>query len=192
MNNTTRRTTLITTVAILMAATLVVGTFATITIGTQSAFAYQKKKGDKGNGNGNGNANTITLQKCKQLASGSGFDNTEEQECENLICTHPGENATCVEEGATNTTAAAQARPRTCEECFTSILTPQQLRNSFFDFGAPRPAPSLAEFCEALRAGTGINSEEEFRLIFLQETVTPAQLDVLIACLKSVGIVFRP
>jgi hypothetical protein len=190
MNNTTT-TNLTAIVAILMAATLVVGTFAVSATTQSTALAYQQKKRG-GSQDSSKNANTITLQKCKQLASGSGFDNTEEQECENLICTHPGENATCVEEGATNTTAAAQARPRTCEECFTSILTPQQLRNSFFDFGAPRPAPSLAEFCEALRAGTGINSEEEFRLIFLQETVTPAQLDVLIACLKSVGIVFRP
>ena len=29
----------------------------------------------------------------------SGFDNDQEQECQNLICTHPGENATCVQEG---------------------------------------------------------------------------------------------
>ena len=29
----------------------------------------------------------------------SGFDNTAEQECENLICTHPGNNATCSQEG---------------------------------------------------------------------------------------------
>jgi len=32
--------------------------------------------------------------------SASGFDTATNQECENLICTHPGENATCTEEGA--------------------------------------------------------------------------------------------
>jgi hypothetical protein len=32
--------------------------------------------------------------------SASGFDSAVNQECENLICTHPGENATCVQEGA--------------------------------------------------------------------------------------------
>jgi hypothetical protein len=69
-----------------MAATIVVGgSIATTTTG-QSAFAFQKK-GDKGNGNGN----TITVQKCKQAAAQSGFDNIQRQECENLICTHPGE-----------------------------------------------------------------------------------------------------
>jgi hypothetical protein len=66
-----------------MAATLVVGgTFAVSS--AQSAFAGGKKEGD-----GNGNGNTITLQKCKQLASESGFDTATNQECENLICTHP-------------------------------------------------------------------------------------------------------
>jgi hypothetical protein len=35
----------------------------------------------------------------KDAATQSGFDNNQAQECENLICTHPGENATCVQEG---------------------------------------------------------------------------------------------
>ena len=80
-----------------MAATLVVGTFAvtTTTIATtgQSAFAYSQKK--KGVGEESRNGNTITIQKYKQAASQSGFDNNQGQECENLICTHPHENATC-------------------------------------------------------------------------------------------------
>src|SRR6266516_3712822 len=98
MNNTTRTKT-VAIFAIFMAATLVLGTFATTT--TQSAaFAYSnKKKGDENSRNGN----TITIQKCKQAATQSGFDNNQEQECENLICTHPGENATCVQEGAAAT-----------------------------------------------------------------------------------------
>jgi hypothetical protein len=86
MNNT--RTLAI--VAVLMAATLVVGG----TLGaTTSVFAYQKK-GESGSKNGN----TVTIQKCKQDATQSGFDNNQAQECENLICTHPGSNATCVSE----------------------------------------------------------------------------------------------
>jgi hypothetical protein len=90
-------------VAILMAATLVVGgTLAATT--PSAAFAYaNKKKGDEGNSK---NGNTITIQKCKQLASESGFDNTEEQECQNVICTHPGDNATCSQEGAVSAAAA--------------------------------------------------------------------------------------
>ncbi len=63
-----------------MAAILAVGTIAaTTTIApTQSAFAYpQKKKGDENSRNGN----TITIQKCKQAATQSGFDNNQAQEC---------------------------------------------------------------------------------------------------------------
>src|SRR5919202_902847 len=100
MNNTKKTRTTLAIVAILTAATLVVGTFAvTTTTITQTALAFSKNKKDNGKGNDNGN--TITIQKCKQAATQSGFDNNQGQECENLICTHPGENATCVSEGAT-------------------------------------------------------------------------------------------
>ena len=103
MNNTTTKRNLA-LAAVFMAATLVVGTFAvtTTTIATtgQSAFAYsQKKKGGGDNGKGNGNGNTVTIEECKNKGSASGFDTATNQECENLICTHPGENATCTEEG---------------------------------------------------------------------------------------------
>ncbi len=99
-------------VAILMIATLVVGaTFAATTI-TPSAFAGGKKvkqdrynKGpqdnqtrDNGNDSGgNGNGNTVTVQKNRQGATQSGFDNTQEQEAQNLICTHP--SSPCTVEG---------------------------------------------------------------------------------------------
>jgi hypothetical protein len=78
-------------VAVLIAATLVVGvTFAAT---TQSAFAA--RKGDR-----NENGNTITEQKCKQYGIVSGFDNTAEQECQNVICTHPSSDGSCVSEGS--------------------------------------------------------------------------------------------
>jgi len=103
MNNTITKRNLA-LAAVIMAATLVVGvTLATTTttIATQSALAYLQKKDDnKKDANGNNNGNTITIQKCKQAAIQSGWDNDQEQECENLICTHPGENATCTQEGA--------------------------------------------------------------------------------------------
>jgi hypothetical protein len=66
---------------------LVVGTFTTT---RQSAYAYQQKKENQKGNNGNGDGNTITIQKCKQAATQSGFDNDQGQERENLICTHPG------------------------------------------------------------------------------------------------------
>src|SRR5512133_314666 len=111
MNNTTITKGNLSLVAILMAATLVIGTFATTTtIGTtqssSTAFAYsQKKKG--GDDNNSRNGNTITALKCQNKGSASGFDTAVDQECENLICTHPGNNASCVSEneGATTTTS---------------------------------------------------------------------------------------
>jgi hypothetical protein len=91
MNNT--RT--LTIAAILMAATLVVGGTLAATTAT-TAFAYQKKRGHDDSKDGN----TVTVQACKQKGSDSGFDNALEQECGNTICTHPGNNASCVSEGA--------------------------------------------------------------------------------------------
>jgi hypothetical protein len=109
MNNT-KKTRTLAMFAVLTAATLVVGTFAITTTTAQSAFAYMKKgpqdnkKVARDDGKGNNNGNTITIQKCKQAATQSGWDNNQEQECANLICTHPGENATCVQKGVTSTT----------------------------------------------------------------------------------------
>jgi hypothetical protein len=111
MNNT--KTTLA-IVAVLMAATLVVGvTFAATA--AHSASAYVKKKprqddkkdnkardgGDdkaRDGGSGNQNGNTVTVLKEDNKGSASGFDTSVNQEADNLICTHPGENATCTSE----------------------------------------------------------------------------------------------
>ena len=123
MNNT--KTTLA-IVAVLTAATLVVGLTVAATM-TSSAFAggskrygqdkYVKGKGqdsykkdgqdkynqgtrDNGNdsGSGNQNGNTVTILKAQNKGSSSGFDTSVDQEAENLICTHPGSNATCTSE----------------------------------------------------------------------------------------------
>jgi hypothetical protein len=91
MNNTT----ISAIAAVLMAATLVLGGTLAAT-SAQSAFAYQNKRGHDDSKDGN----TVTIQATKQKGSVSGFDNTAEQEAQNVICTHPGENATCTSEGA--------------------------------------------------------------------------------------------
>jgi hypothetical protein len=103
MNNTKTKTTL-TMVAILTAATLVVGVTLAATT-HPAAFAYlQKKPGyddkkDKAkDGSGNENGNTVTILKCKNKGSASGWDTNVNQECENLICTHPSTGASCVRE----------------------------------------------------------------------------------------------
>jgi hypothetical protein len=117
-------------VAILMIAALVVG--ATFAATTQSAFAgggngkkevkqqdtYMKKASqqrednnktrDNGNDNGgsggNGNGNTITALKAQNRGFASGFDTTTDQEAQNVICTHPADNAACTQEGTSAVT----------------------------------------------------------------------------------------
>jgi hypothetical protein len=59
-------------------------------------FTKDDKKDKKDGGNGNGN--TVTAQINKQKASQSGWDNTQEQEGQNTICTHP--STSCVSEGS--------------------------------------------------------------------------------------------
>jgi hypothetical protein len=89
MNNTN----ILAIVAVLTAATLVVGGTLAATM-TPSAFAGGKKRG----GDGSSDGNTVTIQATKQRGSVSGFDNDLEQEASNVICTHPGVNATCTSE----------------------------------------------------------------------------------------------
>ena len=61
---------------------------------THSAFAYQKKKGSQDSSK---NDNAITPQNNKQDGIVSGFDNSFNQELQNVICTHP--SSTCLSEG---------------------------------------------------------------------------------------------
>jgi hypothetical protein len=114
MNNTK---TLAAIAAILIAGTLVVAGTLTATSET-SSFAYQKKRGQDDSKNGS----TVTIQACKQKGSVSGFDNTAEQECGNTICTHPGENATCVQEGAAAQTQTPTPTPTPTPEPITTTL----------------------------------------------------------------------
>ena len=88
-------------VAVLTAATLVVGLTVAATM-TTSAFAgggkknghdkYVKRGHDGYKKDGNGNTNTI--QVLKQNAKASGKNSTVEQNGENSICTHPSEACT--------------------------------------------------------------------------------------------------
>jgi hypothetical protein len=187
MNNTTTkktRTTLTAIVAIFMAATLVVGTLATTTTLTQTALAYSQKKKDNAKGNDNGN--TITIQKCKQAATQSGFDNNQEQECENLICTHPGENATCVQEGVAAAQQGNQTTPGklTCEQCFTKFLSSTQLDQLLGRF-------TLEQICAILSRGTiTLEGFENTLTILEQLTGQPIDQAGLIRCLQNAGIVF--
>jgi hypothetical protein len=186
MNNTTRRN--LALVSVFMAATLVVGTLATTTntiaTTTQSAFAYSKKD----NGKGNDNGNTVTIEECKNRGSASGFDTALDQECENLICTHPGENATCVQEGVRSAVAPIPTPVKnTCEQCFTTLLTPQQISNVLAQFSSE--IASLPDLCTKVLE-QGVISEETFRAVLRASGVSETTANDLIACLLKAGIVF--
>ena len=101
MNNTKTKNLAI--VAVLMAATLVVGLTFAATATTHSAFAYQMKGAGQDDGNDNGN--TLTPQTNRQYGIVSGFDNSFNQELKNLICTYP--SATCSTEGSEGPATAA-------------------------------------------------------------------------------------
>jgi hypothetical protein len=189
MNNTTTTKRNLALAAVFMAATLVVGTIAvtTTTIATtgQSAFAYSQKKD---NGKGNDNGNTVTIEECKNKGSASGFDTAVDQECENLICTHPGNNATCVQEGAVAAAVqqGSQTTPvkLTCEQCFTKFLNADQIS---LVIQATGRSLTLGQFCAILP-----KVASESGLIDLLEFigVSPSVAKQLIQCLKDAGIVF--
>jgi hypothetical protein len=185
MNNTNT----LAIVGVLMAATLVVGTFATVAT-TQSAFAtYAKKplqddnKKTRDNGSGNRNGNTVTTEECKNRGSASGFDTALDQECENLICTHPGENATCVQEGAAAAQAQAQPVKLTCEQCFTKFLSSSQIS----ELVTATEVTSLEQVCARLPTITGIGLAE---FLVGELGVSESTAFRLVQCLLDAGIVF--
>jgi hypothetical protein len=189
MNNTTTKRN-VTIVAVFMAATLMVGTFATVAA-TQFAFAYsQKKPGHDGSkntrvngsgGNSNKNGNTVTIEECKNRGSAGGFDTDLDQECENLICTHPGNNATCTQEGV------VKPKPKlTCEQCLTTILNSKQITDFETEFGP------IADTCVFFMDSppSDAPSEKTFKSQLQNLGIPLATINELIACLKDAGIVF--
>jgi archaellum component FlaF (FlaF/FlaG flagellin family) len=176
MNNTKTLTAI---AAILIAATLVVGG----TLASTTAFAYQQKKG--GSQENSKNGNTVTIEECKNRGSASGFDTAVNQECQNLICTHPGENATCTQEG----TAVAPPTTKNCVECFTSILTPEQI-NTITHPSSGQPT-SLEQLCELLEHPTRENVGLTVFVSFLSRAQISPDVQVkLISCLINAGIHF--
>jgi maltoporin len=104
-------------VAVLTAATLVVGVTFAATATPSVAFAYKKGQDgrkDKGRDNGNENGNTVTIQAEKQKASVSGFDNNATQEASNVICTHP--STSCVVEGSPSSAATGSTTDDSSDE----------------------------------------------------------------------------
>jgi hypothetical protein len=182
MNNTKT----LAVVAVLMAATLVVGTFVTVAT-TQSAFAYAKKprqddnKKTRDNGSGNRNGNTVTIEECKNRGSASGFDTALDQECENVICTHPGSNATCVQEGVVTPTTPVKL---TCEQCFTKFLSSTQI----FLLLQEANVPTLERLCAVLPEIATAADLLSFLVGGLK--LSNSEAIQLVQCLLDAGIVF--
>jgi hypothetical protein len=194
MNNT--RT--LAVVAVLMAATLVVGTFVTVAT-TQSAYAYAKKsrqddnKKTRDNGSGSRNGNTVTALKCQNKGSASGFDTAVNQECENTICTHPGENATCVSEGGNRTAGGGGGTSDPCLTCFTQSLSATE-RTNFVNVVHERfgfTVSSIEDICKIINTGT-ISGEQivvVLNILLQRNQITTDHAVALLNCLVQAGLI---
>jgi hypothetical protein len=194
MNNT--RT--LAVVAVLMAATLVVGTFVTVAT-TQSAYAYAKKsrqddnKKTRDNGSGNGNGNTVTVEECENRGSASGFDTALDQECENLICTHPGSGATCVSEGGNRTAGSGGGTSDPCLTCFTQSLNATE-QNNFVNVVASQfgfKVSSIEDICKIINTGT-ISGEQivvVLNILLRERQITTDHAVALLNCLVQAGLI---
>jgi|tagenome__1003787_1003787.scaffolds.fasta_scaffold16274396_1 hypothetical protein len=79
-----------------------------------------------------------------------------------------------------------QPTPLTCEQCFTTILTPEQL-NAYVN--CLNPGVTIADFCGGLQQRNEM-TEAIFRS-FLSYTGIPYDTaNQLVQCLKNAGIVF--
>jgi hypothetical protein len=96
--------------------------------------------------------------------------------------TAPGNSTTPV-----NSTAPLPT-PRTCQECFTSILNSTETDSvlSFFDIS--QAEGGITALCGILNRG----SETTFRTDLLGLGIDITTINDLIACLKAAGIVFAP
>jgi hypothetical protein len=76
-------------------------------------------------------------------------------------------------------------KAKTCEECFTSLLTADEIRLFRASIGGN---PSIAEFCDRIEPPAEASPLTRNNLIAVGVSVTT--VDELIACLKAHGIVF--
>jgi hypothetical protein len=106
------------------------------------------------------------------------------QECENLICTHPGENATCVQEGAAAVTPTTTPVKLTCEQCLTKFLNSEQI--SALLRAADVTSPE--QLCARLPTITTAFGLVEFLVLELR--VSESAAFSLVQCLLDAGIVF--
>jgi len=141
---------------------------------------------------GNGNGNTVTIEECKNKGSASGFDTAVDQECENLICTHPGNNAACVREvRETGQVAVATPVGAACAACFSALgadTISALLFNATQFLQLTTPLTTIEQLCDLLQSGT--ISLTTFVFILNSVGITGTAASDLITCLRNAGIVF--
>ena len=182
MNNiTTTKRNLTSIDAVLMVATLVVGTAGSfLTTTTKTAFAVSNNSG-----------NTVTAQIDRQGARESGFDNIQEQESQNVICTQPGNNTTCTKEGTSTSASTSETPPTptprpTCVECFTNLVTQGLLTQDQIDtILKVLNKGSVADLCAALQNGS-VSMTDLTNVVdkVVENTTTSAKL---LACIGEKG-----
>jgi hypothetical protein len=128
---------------------------------------------------------TITvIQLLFRAATQSGWDNEQEQECENLICTHPGENATCTQEGARAAATPTPVNKTTCEQCFTKFLNPEQISVLL----KIEEVTSLREVCEDVLPFV---PAADFQSFLAEQIANGSIAAQIIQCLLDAGVQFR-
>jgi hypothetical protein len=129
----------------------------------------------------NNSGNTVTGLAAQNRGFVSGFDTKADQEAQNVICTHPGENAACSQEGAA---AAAASTNLTCEQCFMKFLSGDVQIPLLLKLAK---VTSLTELCD--RLPRVIEAELEAVLIKRIGVSEPVAAQI-IQCLIDAGIHF--
>ena len=100
-----------------------------------------------------------------------------------MICTHPGNNATCVQEGAVATTTPPVKL--TCEQCFTKFLSSTQLSALLIAADVTSPEQLCATLSRITQADF-----VDFLITELVPAVPPLAALQLLQCLIDAGVQF--
>jgi hypothetical protein len=103
-----------------------------------------------------------------------------------VICTHPGENATCVQEGAAAVQQGNQTTPvkLTCEQCFTKFLSSAQLELLCIRLPSECPLQLLCSRLPFILTEAGLVD------FLVRLGLSESAALQLVQCLKDAGTVF--
>jgi hypothetical protein len=133
---------------------------------------------------------------CRQANDGQntlGNDNsvtgfTDQSDNLQQAATAPGNNTALGNNTAPGNNTTPIPTPRTCEQCFTTILNSTETDNVLGFFDITQAEGGITALCGILSRG----SETTFRTDLLGLGIDITTINDLIACLKAAGIVFAP